>query len=209
MTTAVPPATDHHGEHESTGVESRKLGMWAFLSSEFLFFGALITNYLLYSSRDFAVGPTPAEIYDIPFTSVSSFVLLMSSLTMVLAHNALSRDDQSATRTWLLATAMLGSVFLAGQVFEFTEFITVYGMTMQTNPAASAFFVLTGFHGTHVALGVIMLLSLFGLSRRMGGLTDRQYMNVELVGLYWHFVDIIWIVIFTVVYLLTAAPGAG
>jgi heme/copper-type cytochrome/quinol oxidase subunit 3 len=149
----------------------------------------------------------PAEIYDIPFTSVSSFVLLMSSLTMVLAHNALSRGDQGATRTWLLATAMLGSVFLAGQVFEFTEFITLEGMTLQTNPAASAFYVLTGFHGTHVALGVIMLLALFGLSRRLGGLSDRKHLNLELVGLYWHFVDIIWIVIFTVVYLLTAVPG--
>jgi heme/copper-type cytochrome/quinol oxidase subunit 3 len=102
---------------------------------------------------------------------------------------------------------MLGSVFLAGQVFEFTEFITVEGMTLQTNPAASAFYVLTGFHGTHVALGVIMLLSLFGLSKRMGGLTNRQFLNLELVGLYWHFVDIIWIVIFTVVYLLSVPPA--
>ncbi|HSL26535.1 MAG TPA: heme-copper oxidase subunit III [Acidimicrobiia bacterium] len=201
--------TAHHDEHESTGVDNRKLGMWAFLSSEFLFFGALITNYLLYSGRDFAQGPTPAQVYDIPFTSVSSFVLLMSSLTMVLAHNAVSRGDQSATRTWLLATAMLGSIFLAGQVFEFTEFVVEQGMTLRTNPAASAFYVLTGFHGTHVAIGVIMLLSLFGLSRRLGGLSDRRFLNLELVGLYWHFVDIIWIVIFTVVYLLTATPGGG
>jgi cytochrome c oxidase subunit 3/cytochrome o ubiquinol oxidase subunit 3 len=196
-------------EHESTGIENRKLGMWAFLSSEFLFFGALITNYLLYFGQEFAQGPVPAEIYDIPFTSVSSFVLLMSSLTMVLAHNAQSRQDHAATRTWLLATAMLGSVFLAGQVFEFTEFVTIYGMTLSTNPAASSFYVLTGFHGTHVAIGVIMLLSLVGLSRRMGGLSDRQHLNLELVGLYWHFVDIIWMVIFTVVYLLTATPGGG
>jgi cytochrome c oxidase subunit 3/cytochrome o ubiquinol oxidase subunit 3 len=210
LTAAAHEAQSPHQEaHESTGVENRKLAMWAFLSSEFLFFGALITNYLLYSGREFAQGPTPAQIYDIPFTSVSSFVLLMSSLTMVLAHNALSRNDQPATRTWLLATAMLGSVFLAGQVFEFTEFITIYDMTLSTNPAASAFYVLTGFHGTHVAIGVIMLLSLFGLSKRMGGLTDRQFLNLELVGLYWHFVDIIWIVIFTVVYLLTAVSGAG
>ncbi|MGH8926828.1 MAG: cytochrome c oxidase subunit 3 [Acidimicrobiia bacterium] len=216
MTAAAHEDNDAHDAspalrdlHESTGVENRKLAMWAFLSSEFLFFGALITNYLLYSSRDFAQGPMPGEIYDIPFTSVSSFVLLMSSLTMVLAHNALTRRDHSATRTWLLATAMLGSVFLAGQVFEFTEFITLEGMTLRTNPAASAFYVLTGFHGTHVALGVIMLLALFGLSKRLGGLTDKQFLNLELVGLYWHFVDIIWIVIFTVVYLLSAVPGAG
>jgi cytochrome c oxidase subunit 3/cytochrome o ubiquinol oxidase subunit 3 len=194
-----------HHEHESTGIDNRKLGMWVFLSSEFLFFGALITNYILYSNRQFAQGPVPAQVYDIPFTSVSSFVLLMSSLTMVLAHNALSRNDQNATRTWLLATAMLGSVFLGGQVFEFTTFIVEHGMKLTTNPAASAFYVLTGFHGTHVALGVVMLLSLFGISRRMGGLSEHRHLSVELVGLYWHFVDIIWIVIFTVVYLLSAS----
>jgi cytochrome c oxidase subunit 3/cytochrome o ubiquinol oxidase subunit 3 len=177
--------------------------MWLFLSSEFLFFGALITNYMVYGGDTFG-SVVPREIYDIPFTSVSSFVLLMSSLTMVLAHHSLSIGDQNGTRTWLLATAMLGSVFLGGQVFEFYEFINVYGMTLTTNPASSAFFMLTGFHGAHVAIGVIMLLSLFGMARRQGGLSEKQGMNLELVGLYWHFVDIIWIVIFTIVYLLGA-----
>ena len=195
---------DGHAEHESTGVENRKLGMWLFLSSEFIFFGALITNYLLYSNRP-GFDIYPAEVYDIPFTSVSSFVLLMSSLTMVLAHNALSRHDQRQTRTWLFATAALGSVFLAGQVFEFTEFVVHSNMTLTTNPVSSAFFVLTGFHGVHVAIGVIMLLSLWGISRTKGGLSEKSGLNLELVGLYWHFVDIIWIVIFTVVYLISAA----
>ena len=95
---------------------------------------------------------------------------------------------------------------MAGQVFEFTEFVTEHGMKLSTSPASSAFFVLTGFHGTHVLIGVLMLLSLYGMSRRMGGLSPKQHLNVELVGLYWHFVDIIWIVIFTVVYLLSKAP---
>lgn len=194
-----------HGEHESFGVDNRKLGMWLFLSSEFLFFGALITNYLVYGNDDFGGSVVPREIYDIPFTSVSSFVLLMSSLTMVLAHHSLAQGDQNGTRTWLLATGMLGSIFLGGQVFEFYEFIQVYGMTLTTNPASSAFFMLTGFHGAHVAIGVIMLMSLFGMSRRQGGLSEKHGMNLELVGLYWHFVDIIWIVIFTLVYLLGAA----
>lgn len=192
--------------HESTGVDNRKLAMWVFLSSEFLLFGALITNYLLYASRGGFTPPYPAEIYDIPFTSVSSFVLLMSSLTMVLAHNAVERDDQSATRTWLLATAMLGAVFLGGQVFEFFEFVQEYNMALTTNPAASAFYLLTGFHGTHVFVGVLMLLSIYGVSRRMGGLSVKQHLNLELIGLYWHFVDIIWIVIFTIVYLLSRPP---
>ena len=195
-----------HPEHESTGVSNVKLGMWVFLSSEFLFFGALITNYLLYSNRSGFEGRYPAEVYDIPFTSVSSFVLLMSSLTMVLAHNALSRGDQNGVRTWLFATAALGAVFLGGQVFEFTEFVTIYGATPATNPAWSAFYLLTGFHGLHVAIGVIMLLTLWGISRRRGDLSEKQGLNLEMVGLYWHFVDIIWIVIFTVVYLISVAP---
>src|SRR3989337_1520351 len=200
-------ALEHaHPEHESTGVDNRKLGMWLFLSSEFLFFGALISNYLLYSNRAGFEGTYPSEIYDIPFTSVSSFVLLMSSLTMVLSHNALTRGDINGTRTWLFATAALGSVFLGGQVFEFTDFVVNDGMTLSTDPAASAFYVLTGFHGTHVAIGVIMLLSLWGIARRPGGLSEKHGMNLELVGLYWHFVDIIWIVIFTVVYLLSVPP---
>ena len=131
----------------------------------------------------------------------------MSSLTMVLAHNAQSRQDVNGTRTWLFATAALGAIFLGGQVFEFTEFIVNFDMKLSTNPAASAFYVPTGFHGTHVAIGVIMLLSLWGISRRRGGLSDKQGLNLELVGLYWHFVDIIWIVIFTVVYLLSVPPA--
>lgn len=204
----IAHADGHHDVHESTGIDNRKLGMWVFLSSEFMFFGALISNYMLFKGRDysafFPAGQTvlkPIDLYDIPFTSVSSFVLLMSSLTMVLAHDALVSNDQNRTRIWLAATGLLGSVFIGGQVFEFTEFIQ-QGMTISTNPAASAFFMLTGFHGAHVFLGILMLLSLYGISRRQGGLTEIQGLNVELVGLYWHFVDIIWIVIFTIVYLI-------
>jgi cytochrome c oxidase subunit 3/cytochrome o ubiquinol oxidase subunit 3 len=191
----------HAGEHESLGVDNRKLAMWGFLASEFMFFGALISTYLLYKGRAGMPLPYPRDLYDIPFTSVSSFVLLMSSLTMVMAHNALSRKDQPATRTWLLATAMLGMVFVGGQVYEFSTFVQE-GMTMRTNAAASGFYLLTGFHGTHVLIGIIMLLSLFGISRRQDGLSEAKGLNLELVGLYWHFVDIIWIVIFTVVYLI-------
>ena len=184
----------------STGIDTRKLGMWAFLSSEALFFGALITNYLLFKGRDLQ-GIHPRELLNIPFTSISSFVLLMSSLTMVLAHAALTRTDQRAARGWLLATAALGSTFIAGQVFEFSTFYRE-GMTLSTNPASSSFFVLTGFHGAHVTIGVLLLLSLVGISLRKGGLTFAHGLNLELVGLYWHFVDIVWIVIFTVVYLI-------
>ncbi len=192
-----------HEEHESTGIETRKLAMWIFLSSEFMFFGALISNYLLFKGRTGYTEPYPVDLYDIPFTSVSSFVLLMSSLTMVLADHAMHRDDQRSTRTWLVATALLGMVFLSGQAYEFTEFVLHDPpMKISTNPAASAFYTLTGFHGMHVMVGVIMLLTLAGISLRRGRLSTTSGLNLENVALYWHFVDIIWIVIFTVVYLI-------
>ncbi|MGH2724072.1 MAG: cytochrome c oxidase subunit 3 [Actinomycetota bacterium] len=187
------------GVHTATGLDNRKLGMWAFLGSECLFFGSLISTYLLYRGRS-EVGPFPHEVYDIPFTSVSSFVLLMSSLTMVLALHALQREDQRRSRVWLLATALLGMTFLGGQVFEFTVFVRE-GVTITRNLFGSSFFVLTGFHGAHVTVGVLMLLTLFGQSLA-GRLPPSRAERVELVGLYWHFVDIVWIVIFTVVYLI-------
>jgi cytochrome c oxidase subunit 3/cytochrome o ubiquinol oxidase subunit 3 len=185
--------------HTATGLDNRKLGMWAFLGSECLFFGSLISSYLLYRGRSI-VGPYPSDVYDIPYTSVSSFVLLMSSLTMVLALNAIQRGDHRRLRAWLLATALLGITFVGGQVFEFTVFVRE-GLTIQRNLFGTSFFVLTGFHGAHVTMGILMLLTLFGQSVA-GRLPTERALRVELVGLYWHFVDVVWIVIFTIVYLI-------
>ena len=148
--------------HHHTGVSNEKLAMWAFLGSECLLFGALISTYFLYRGRSVA-GPTSKQIYDIPFTSISSFVLLMSSLTMVLALAAIQRGDDRRMRVWLLATAFLGTVFIGGQVYEFTSFIHE-GLTIETNLFGSSFFVLTGFHGVHVTVGIMMLLSLVTMS---------------------------------------------
>ena len=189
------------GHGLSSPLDLRKTAMWAFLASEFMFFGAFIATFLLYRGR-LNGGPGPEELFDIPFTSVSSFVLLMSSLTMVLAHHAWEQNDQRQLRIWLAATALLGMVFLAGQVFEFTEFVDE-GLKLSTSPFGSSFFVLTGFHGAHVAVGVIMLTAMVFMS--LGGKlrTDQdEGMNVELVGLYWHFVDLVWIFLFPTLYLL-------
>lgn len=196
-------AAAQHAEpvHTSTGLSNAKLGMWAFLASECLLFGALISTFLLYHGRRVA-GPTPQKVYDIPYTSVSSFVLLMSSLTMVLALAAIQRGDHAKLRAWLMATALLGMVFISGQVYEFTRFVQE-GMTIKSNVVATTFFTLTGFHGAHVTVGILMLLSLYGMSLD-GRLPVQRSEAVELVGLYWHFVDVVWIVIFTVVYLI---PG--
>ncbi len=195
--------TDHGGHgHEGTGIENRKLMMWLFLASDCMFFGSLIATYMIYRNRtsDMGVGPYPHELIDIPFTSVSAFVLLMSSLTMVLALGSLQKGNIRNSRIWLAATAILGTTFLGGQYFEFTEFYHE-GLTLQGNIFGSTFFTLTGFHGLHVGLGVLWLLALLFVSLR-GGLKKENAMTLEIAGLYWHFVDIVWIVIFTLVYLL-------
>ena len=187
----------------STGLPNRKLAMWLFLASDCLLFGALISTYVLYRGSSL-VGPYPNDVFDIPYTSVSSFVLLASSLTMVLALAAIQRGDQARMRLWLLTTALLGMTFVGGQVYEFTSFVRE-GLTLRTNLFGTTFYVLTGFHGAHVAIGVLMLLSLSGVSFT-GGLGDEASETVELVGLYWHFVDVVWIVIFTVIYLIPTGP---
>ena len=200
-------AHDAGGHHTSMGIDSRKIAMWVFLASDCMFFGSLIATYLIYRGRAESLveagqgaGPLPHEILDIPYTSVSAFVLLMSSLTMVLALAAVQKGDHRGTRVWLLCTALLGSIFMGGQYFEFTSF-KGEGLGLTTNIFGSSFFTLTGFHGFHVTLGIIMLLSLVVLSMR-GGVTQADALNVEIIGLYWHFVDIVWIVIFTLVYLI-------
>ena len=190
-------ATTAH--YTSTGLDSRKIAFWTFIGSECLLFGTLIATYLVYEGRSL-VGPTTREILDIPITSVSTFVLLTSSLAMVLALAAVARGDRRYAILWLSATAGLGLVFLGFQYYEFTTFVHE-GLTIRTNLFGSTFFVLTGSHGLHVAVGVLWLGTLVVLAAR-NRLGPDKALNVELAGLYWHFVDVVWIVIFTLVYLI-------
>ena len=186
------------GTNNATGITNNKLGMWLFLGSDCLLFGALISTYLLLRHRGVGIGP--ADVFDIPFTSVSSFVLLMSSVSMVFAVSSISRGDHQKLRLWLHVTSMLGGVFIAGQVYEFTSFYRE-GLGYTTNLFSSAFYTLTGFHGVHVSAGIVMLMSLFVMSLT-GRLSEERAETVEIVGLYWHFVDVVWVLIFTIVYLI-------
>jgi heme/copper-type cytochrome/quinol oxidase subunit 3 len=261
----ISTTEDHY---TSTGVDNRKLLMWIFLGSDCLFFGSFISTYLVYRNRSLA-GPYPSEILDIPITTVSTFVLLMSSLAMVLGLSYVQQGKQVLGRYWTLATALLGMVFLGFQVYEFTHFAHA-GLTPRTNIFGTTFFTMTGFHGAHVTFGVIWLL-IFAFSRLASSLKQKLLIfssfisvviamtglmmtetldviphisigvsypiialgmvgtigslyllkssdaesnsvskeegNLELAGLYWHFVDIVWIVIFTVVYLISATDG--
>ncbi len=196
--TPPPPLVLEH-PLTSTGVDNRKLLMWAFLASDCMFFGTLIATYMVYKNRSLD-GPLPRATFDVPYTSVSAFVLLLSSLTMVLALAAIQHGQERRMRVWLSATALLGCVFLGGQFYEFTTFYKD-GLTLSRNLFGSTFFTLTGFHGTHVFIGVFWLLSLVAQSVR-GRLHQEHSLWVEIAGLYWHFVDIVWILIFTLVYLI-------
>ena len=193
----------------STGLDSRKMAFWTFIGSECLLFGSLIATYLAYKGKSLTP-PYPHDIVvngqayegvlNIPLTTFSTFILLMSSVAMVFALYNVQRGDRKWGPFWLFMTAFGGSIFLGCQVYEFTEFYR-HGMTLKSNLFGSTFFLLTGFHGAHVTVGIIYLITLgvMGLRGRVG---PERTLNVEIAGLYWHFVDVIWIVIFPLIYLI-------
>lgn len=184
----------------ATGLDTWKLGFWVFLGSETLFFGSLIGTYMVYKDTSI-VGPYPVDILDIPLTTISTFVLLMSSLAVVIALDYLQRGNRKAALFWIMAIVVLGLGFLGFQAYEFTHFYHE-GLTLQTNLFGSSFFILTGFHGAHVTVGVMWLLLLW-IDCVRGRLGPENALRLEIAGLYWHFVDIVWIAIFTLIYLIT------
>ncbi|WP_404421290.1 heme-copper oxidase subunit III [Nibricoccus sp. IMCC34717] len=270
---------DHHHDHTtSTGIPNKKLFMWAFLASDCMFFGTLISTHLIYRLHPPPGSPDPKSIFSIELTSFSTFILLMSSLLMALAVNACQKGRVASTRKNLLGTIFFGLIFLACQVYEFSHFVHEKDLTLSNSTFGSTFYTLTGTHGCHVAIGVLWLILMYirtfkpadadagrpwiaksvvhllvflvtvvaSIAAMMGythvaaehgwgafgtfashhfvelGLTvaglialfflgrdDGQHefgeanaIDVESMGLYWHFVDIVWIVIFTAVYLL-------
>ena len=218
-------AVTHGHPPTTTGLDHRKIAIWAFIGSECMLFASLISTYLIYKGRS-VVGPFPHEvcnppqcatqlkaILNIPITSVSTFVLLMSSLAMVLALAAVENKDQpgwagsgwwartlESSKVWLMATAILGATFLGFQAYEFTSFVHE-GLTIRRNLFGSSFFTLTGFHGAHVTAGVIWLGTLLAIDMKRG-LQPKDAVWVDIAALYWHFVDVVWIAIFTLVYLI-------
>ena len=188
---------DHH--YTATGLSSWKVGFWTFIGSECLFFGTLISTYLVYKGSS-VQGPYPHEVLNIPLTTVSTFVLLMSSLAMVLALDGVQRGSKKLTVGWLAGVIVLGVIFLGLQAWEFTEFVHE-GLTIPRNLFGSSFFVLTGFHGAHVTVGVVWMATLLIMAAG-NKLPPSKALNIEIAGLYWHFVDIVWIAIFVLIYLI-------
>ena len=274
---ATGPVDHHHDHTTSTGIPNKKLLWWAFLASDCMFFGALISVHLVYRLNPPPGNAVPTQVFNIELTSFSTFILLMSSLLMALAVNSIQKGNVKSMRTMLLGTMFFGSIFLGGQVFEFTHFVHEKHMTISNSLFGSTFYTLTGTHGTHVAIGVLLLGLMyvrsfkpahgtyttgeFALSlvhavaistaaalsfivlipgvleivdggatlgsffhehaQALGGLVaagavltwfartagpaefgEKNAIDVEAIGLYWHFVDIVWIIIFTAVYLL-------
>jgi cytochrome c oxidase subunit 3/cytochrome o ubiquinol oxidase subunit 3 len=211
--TALAHAAPAHGAHPetATGLDNRKLAIWTFIGSECLFFASLISNYLVHKGRSL-VGPFAHEpwtsptgqhfepILEIPLVTLGTALLLFSSLFVVLALSGAQRGNRKALLGWLAATLACGAFFVGMQVYEFTHFVH-RGLGFTTNLFGSSFYTLTGFHGTHVTLGVIWLATLFFEGVR-GRLTPERSLNLEMAALYWHFVDVVWIVIFPVVYLI-------
>lgn len=202
---SLEPETEHgpHGAmlvdpvNTSTGLDSRKLGMWIFLVTEVMLFSALIGGMLQAAARS----PASAnDVLNIPITAGNTFVLIISSTTVVLGLQAIMDGNKRKLKWYLAATAALGALFLSVQVYEyvhlFREDFTPWGSLF-----GSAFYTVTGFHGFHVFIGVAWCLVLTAMAMKERFAPDN-YMKIEIFGLYWHFVDIVWIILFTIIYLL-------
>jgi cytochrome c oxidase subunit 3/cytochrome o ubiquinol oxidase subunit 3 len=192
---------EEHGQ--TSDLDNRKMGIWVFLGSESIFFASLIATYLVYKGLNRS-GPTAGSTLEIPLVSFTTFVLLMSSLAMVLALTGIERGSKWG-KFWLFVTPALGTIFLLGQVYEFTHFYN-HGLALQTNLFSETFYTLVGFHGAHVTIGVIWLFVL-AIAGARGKLPASRSLAVDVAALYWHFVDVVWIVIFSVIYLMKDVPS--
>jgi heme/copper-type cytochrome/quinol oxidase subunit 3 len=177
-----------------------KLMMWVFLCSDAMSFAGLLAAYaaVRMGSPDW---PVPADKLDVPLTALNTFILICSSVTMVKALSAIRRGSRKGLVPWLLATMLGGSIFLGIQAYEWTHQIVHEGLSIQSSLFGATFFILTGFHGCHVLSGVIYLGCIMIKGAR-GGYSAERHSPVEIAGLYWHFVDLIWILVFTFVYLI-------
>ena len=208
-------AAAHAMEHPtSTGIDSKKVAIWTLIGSECLLFASLISTYLVYKGKSL-VGPLPhAEsqcmlhgkmqacepIFEIPLVTFGTAVLLFSSFFVVLALYGAQKGNRKMLVGWLSMTVLCGLFFIGMQVYEFTHFYHK-GLGYGTNLFSSTFYTLTGFHGSHVTVGVIWLSTLLYRGIK-GKLPQEKALNLEIAALYWHFVDVVWIVIFPVVYLM-------
>jgi cytochrome c oxidase subunit III len=195
MTTPSPPPIA-----PETNLGPTRWGMISFLASEVAFFATLIVTYLIFLGKD-KVGPTPAEALSLPLVLFTTFLLLSSSVTIHFAEKRLRGGDQAGFRLLWTATIVLGAAFLLGTAYEWRALITRHHLTISRNLFGTTYYTLVGFHGFHVTAGVVVMLVMLvlALGRQV---TAGNRVGVEMVSWYWHFVDGVWLVVFTVVYLV-------
>ncbi len=205
-------------------VYNTKLGMWVFLASEVMFFTALIGSYVILRFGAPGEWAKPGAVLNIPVTAVNTFLLICSSVSMVKAYASIADGDQQKLRFWLGLTILIGATFVSIQVYEYIHLVekgflpsgyregshlaelavadpVKYGATV-AGLYGSAFYTMTGFHGFHVTCGVISMAYLYFTKVLPGKYSKQDYRGIEVVGLYWHFVDLVWIILFTIVYLI-------
>ena len=183
-----------------TNLSTTSWGMISFLASEAAFFATLIVAYLIFLGKD-TVGPTPSEALSLPLVLCTTLLLLSSSVTIHFAERRLRSGDQAALPSLWAATIVLGAAFLLGTAYEWRELITRHHLTISRNLFGTTYYTLVGFHGLHVTAGVVVMLIMLGLAvgRQV---TAQNRVGIEMVSWYWHFVDGVWLVVFTVVYLV-------
>ena len=199
-----------------------KLGMWVFLASEVMFFTALIGSYVILRFGAPGEWARPGTVLNVPVTAFNTFLLICSSVSMVKAFAAIADGNQKMLKVWLLLTIIGGAMFVGIQAYEYTHLVergflpsgvrdgselaalVANGTLPQATMGlyGSTFYIMTGFHGFHVSCGVIAMTYLYFTKALRGKYTQQDYRGIETVGLYWHFVDLVWIILFTIVYLI-------
>jgi cytochrome c oxidase subunit 3 len=184
----------HHEEHP----DYRRLGLILFLVAEGMIFMGMFGAYIAFRSLLPTWPPEGTPELELLLPGVNTIILISSSFVIHNADTAIKKNDVSGMRAWLGITAAMGAIFLAGQLYEYSHL--EFGLT--TNLFASAFYVLTGFHGLHVTVGVLAILAVLWRSRISGHYNQEKHFGVEAAEIYWHFVDVVWIILFGLLYIL-------
>jgi cytochrome c oxidase subunit III len=192
--TVATTDTSNHEEHP----DLRVLGLLTFLMSESLMFGGFFAAYLFYKGSTATFPPTGTEV-ELYLPTINTIILVSSSFVIHLGDIAIKKNSVWGMRFWYFLTAVMGIVFLGGQVYEYMHL--GYGLT--TNLFANCFYLMTGFHGLHVFIGILLILGVIWRSRRQGHYSSSAHTGIEMAEMYWHFVDIIWIILFTLLYILS------